>query len=160
MWKLSWTIKIFWSPTNSVGKIFVFYTRFIICKYIHQFVVGFVSTEFVLIKKSQKCLLWVKSVLKLELWKIKSQYFAKLLIRLKHDMRSCVLPFLETSNHNWLTGNFSPNIWTHRWSSNSEEKKVFLPLQPVFQCAQNNCYILWCTHIYLKYIQSYFVCEQ
>ena len=42
-----------------------------------------------------------ESVLKLELWNIKSQLSLKLLVFLEHDMKRCVLPFFGQPIHTW-----------------------------------------------------------
>ena len=100
VWKYYYATIPIWSPTNSGVKISVSLKGFRICNNIWTPFWGFGSYRHVCIKKSPKFWSFLfESILKLELWHIKSQFSLKLLVFLGHDMKRCALPFFGKQVH-------------------------------------------------------------
>ena len=93
--KKSYTIISFSAPTlTQVTKspYFICNSEYaIILRFAQTCLMGFGCNSAVCLKKVTKTYAWIKCISKFELWKFKSQYFAKLLVLLEHDMTSCIL---------------------------------------------------------------------
>ena len=99
-----------------------------------------------------------KSILKLELWNIKSQFSLKLLVFLGHDIKRCALPFFgkqcsQLSSRKASMQNVDMKIKVSFKSQNP--KKVFLPLCQFFKGFKKKCFNLNNTHIQVRSVQKF-----
>ena len=78
-----------------------------LCKNTCRFFGGLGSRRPIFLQKKKKWRFLVKSVLKLELWNMKSQFSFKLLVFLGHDIKNMCPSFLWTINSYFILGKLS-----------------------------------------------------